>query len=134
MNTSILFKKCYCIWRHRAKSNAYHPNVGVFRIPSLSSQIYATHHPHHHLFHAACLPKYIGQTVGTWIVNEVSSPEVEELMMAFEAMSTIVKFANITLGSGNVEVAKQNYVEALVLFKKLGNDRGVRGRATCVSW
>lgn len=62
---------------------------------------------------------------GTWIVNDVTSPEVEELMTAFKAMTTVVKFANITLGSGNINVAEQNYLDAFVLFKKLGNDRGV---------
>lgn len=59
------------------------------------------------------------------MVNDVTSPEVEELMTAFEAMSTVVKFANIKLESGDVDVAQQNYFEAKVLFTKLGNDRGV---------
>lgn len=46
-------------------------------------------------------------------------------MTAFEAMTSVVKFANITLGTGNIDVAQQNYIDALFLFKKLGNDRGV---------
>lgn len=66
-------------------------------------------------------------------MNDISSPEVEELMKAFEAMTTIIKFANISLGGGDIQEAKKNYVDALVLFKKLGNDRGVRRRSTCVS-
>ena len=59
------------------------------------------------------------------MVNDTSSPEVEELMKAFESMSTVVKFANTTLASGDVTAAKLIYVEALMLFTKLGNDRGV---------
>lgn len=59
------------------------------------------------------------------MVNDVTSPEVEELIKAFQAMTTVVKFANMTLGSGDIDVAQQNYVDALVLFTKLGNDRGV---------
>eukprot|EP00752_Nemacystus_decipiens_P005758 g5207.t1 len=65
------------------------------------------------------------KAAGTWMVNDVTSPEVEELMTAFEAMSTVVKFANIKLASGDVDIAQQNYTEAKVLFTKLGNDRGV---------
>lgn len=68
----------------------------------------------------ACL-----QAAGPWIVNEISSPEVDKLIEAFKAMTTVVKFANMTLGSGNIDLAEHNYVDALVLFKKLGNDRGV---------
>lgn len=59
------------------------------------------------------------------MVNDTSSPEVEELMKAFESMSTVVKFANTTLASGDIAAAKGIYVEALTLFTKLGNDRGV---------
>lgn len=59
------------------------------------------------------------------MMNEVSSPEVEELINAFGAMTTVVKFANMTLASGDMAAAKSNYVDALILFKKLGNDRGV---------
>ncbi|CAN0020957.1 unnamed protein product [Scytosiphon promiscuus] len=65
------------------------------------------------------------QAVGPWIVNDVTSPEVEELMTAFQAMSTVVKFANMSLTSGDVDIAVGNYIEAKVLFTKLGNDRGV---------
>eukprot|EP00903_Cladosiphon_okamuranus_P013851 g12888.t1 len=65
------------------------------------------------------------KTAGTWMVNDVTSPEVEELMTAFEAMLTVVKFANMKLASGDVDIAQQNYTEAKVLFTKLGNDRGV---------
>lgn len=64
--------------------------------------------------------------MGSWIVNEVSSPEVEELIEAFKAMSTVVKAANISLRSGNLVMAKENYVNALILFKKLEDERGVR--------
>ena len=56
----------------------------------------------------------------------MSSPEVEELMEAFKAMSTVVKAANINLRSGDLHIAEQNYVDALILFKKLENERGVR--------
>ena len=59
-------------------------------------------------------------------MNEVSCPEVEELMEACKAMSTVVKAANINLRSGELAIAKHNYIDALILFKKLGNDRGVR--------
>ncbi|CAN0297621.1 unnamed protein product, partial [Ectocarpus sp. 8 AP-2014] len=65
------------------------------------------------------------QAPGTWMVNDISSPEVEELMDAFEQMSTIVKFANTTLATGNTAEARRIYVGALALFTKLGNDRGV---------
>lgn len=65
------------------------------------------------------------KAAGAWIVNDVTSPEVEELMTAFEAMSTVVKFANMKLASGDVDIARENYTEAKVLFTKLGNDRGV---------
>lgn len=59
-------------------------------------------------------------------MNETSSPEVEELMEAFKAMSTVVKAANINLRSGDLQIAEKNYVDALILFKKLENERGVR--------
>ncbi|CAN0496462.1 unnamed protein product, partial [Laminaria digitata] len=59
------------------------------------------------------------------MVNEISCPELEELLEAFESMATVVKFANVSLEGGDIELAKQNYVDALILFKKLGNDRGV---------
>lgn len=59
------------------------------------------------------------------MVNTVTSPELEDLMKAFGAMTTIVKFANMTLGKGNIEVAKKNYLEALQLFTMLGNSKGV---------
>lgn len=62
------------------------------------------------------------------MLNEVSCPEVEELMETFKTMTTVVKFANVSLESGNVEAAQQSYVEALVLFKKLQNSRGVSER------
>ncbi|CAM9102277.1 unnamed protein product [Ectocarpus fasciculatus] len=62
---------------------------------------------------------------GTWIVNDVTSPEVEELMKAFQEMTTVVKAANMELDGGDVDVAQKNYVEAKVLFLKLGNQRGV---------
>lgn len=60
------------------------------------------------------------------MVNDVSCPELEELIKAFESMATVVKFANMSLQGGDLELARQNYVAALILFKKLGNDRGVR--------
>lgn len=63
--------------------------------------------------------------MGSWIVNEVSSPEVEDLIEAFKAMSTVVKAANMSLKSGNLSVARENYVNALILFKKLEDERGV---------
>lgn len=58
-------------------------------------------------------------------MNEISCPELEELIKAFESMATVVKFANMSLHDGDLELARQNYVNALILFKKLGNDRGV---------
>ncbi|CAM9127088.1 unnamed protein product [Scytosiphon promiscuus] len=65
------------------------------------------------------------QDPGLWMLNEVSCPEVEELMETFKTMTTVVKFANVSLESGNVEAAYQSYKDALILFKKLKNDRGV---------
>ncbi|CAN0442441.1 unnamed protein product, partial [Ectocarpus fasciculatus] len=59
------------------------------------------------------------------MVNDISSPEVEELMDAFEQMNTVVKFANTTLATGNTAEAQRIYVGALALFRKLGNERGV---------
>lgn len=64
------------------------------------------------------------------MLNEVSCPEVEKLMDTFNSMTTVVKFANVSLESGNVEAAQQSYVDALVLFKKLQNSRGVSERLT----
>lgn len=46
-------------------------------------------------------------------------------MQTFKSMTTVIKFANLTLESGNVEEAHQGYHDALVLFTKLNNDRGV---------
>ena len=63
-------------------------------------------------------------------MNDITSPEVEELMMAFEAMTTVIKFANVTMGTGDIDVAQQNYVDAKILFTKLGNDRGVSSYST----
>ena len=60
------------------------------------------------------------------MVNEVSCPEVEQLMEAFRAMSTVVKASNMNLRSGDLDVAEKNCIDALILFEKLGNDRGVR--------
>lgn len=57
--------------------------------------------------------------------NESSCPEVEELMDAFKTMTFVVKFANEPLESGDVDAAQQNNMEALTLFKKLKNARGV---------
>lgn len=65
------------------------------------------------------------QGAGTWLVNEISCPELEELLEAFESMATVVKFANVSLEGGDIDLAEQNYVDALILFKKLRNDRGV---------
>ena len=48
-----------------------------------------------------------------------------DLKKAFESMSTVVKFANTIVASGDVTAARIIYVEALMLFTKLGNDRGV---------
>lgn len=59
------------------------------------------------------------------MLNDVSCPEVEGLMDAFKKMSTVVKFANTSLKSGNVAVAQESYTDALILFKKLENSRGV---------
>ena len=59
------------------------------------------------------------------MLNDVSCPEVEDLIDAFKKMSTVVKFANTSFESGNVEMALQSYTEALILFKKLKNPRGV---------
>ena len=64
-------------------------------------------------------------------MNDVSCPELEELIKAFESMATVVKFANMSLEGGDLELAKQNYIDALILFKKLGNDRGVSGCVVC---
>lgn len=63
-------------------------------------------------------------------MNDITSPEVEELMTAFEAMTTVIKFANVTMGTGDIDVAQQNYVDAKILFAKLGNDRGVSSYST----
>lgn len=63
-------------------------------------------------------------------MNDITSPEVEELMTAFEAMTTVIKFANVTMGTGDIDVAQQNYVDAKILFTKLGNDRGVSSYST----
>lgn len=43
----------------------------------------------------------------------------------FKSMATAVTFPNIYLEGGDIKLAKQKYVNALILFKKLGNDRGV---------
>lgn len=58
-------------------------------------------------------------------MKEMSCPELGELIQAFESMATVVEFANVTLEGGDIELAKKNYVRALFLFKKLGNERGV---------
>lgn len=98
----------------------------MFRKPSPPFQINAISYLHRLVLLSFLCPNCIVQAAGTWLVNDISSPEVEELVKAFETMTTIIKFANVTLGSGNIKIAKQTYVDALVLFKKLGNDRGVR--------
>lgn len=46
-------------------------------------------------------------------------------MGAFKGIATIVKFANLTLGRGDLEAAYQGYHDALILFTKLNNSRGV---------
>lgn len=65
------------------------------------------------------------KAVGTPIVNDQRSPEEAELMQAFQEMVTIVEFANTTLGAGNLTAACHRYEAASMLFKKLGNGRGV---------
>ncbi|CAM9362022.1 unnamed protein product [Ectocarpus fasciculatus] len=65
------------------------------------------------------------QDAGRWMFNETSCPEVEELMEAFKTMTTVVKFANVSVESGDVGAAQQSYMDALTLFKKLKNARGV---------
>lgn len=57
--------------------------------------------------------------------NEITCPEVEDLMDAFQSMTTIIKFGNQTLESGNLDAAHKNYCDALFLFTKLNNGRGV---------
>lgn len=78
------------------------------------------------IFSRARFVSRVPQGVGTWMLNDVSSPEVEGLLRAFEGMRTIVKFANMTLSTGNIDDALKNYESALIMFKKLGNERGVR--------
>ena len=51
-------------------------------------------------------------------------------MTAFEAMTTVINFANVTMGTGEIDVAQQNYIDAKFLFTKLGNDRGVSRPST----
>ena len=70
-----------------------------------------------------------------WILNEITCPEVEELMDAFKSMTTIIHFGNQTLGTGDLEAAHKSYCDALFLFTKLSNDRGVssRGLYVCVT-
>lgn len=65
------------------------------------------------------------QAPGTWMVNKVTCCEMVDLMKVFESMSTIVKFANTTLGKGGAEAAKKIYIEALRLFTMLENGKGV---------
>jgi len=65
------------------------------------------------------------QAPGLWVVNGASSPEIDEFIEAFKQMSTVVKFANTTLASGDLAGARKNYVEALTLFRILNNDKGV---------
>ena len=59
------------------------------------------------------------------MVNGSSSPEIEEFVSVFNQMSTVVKFANTTLASGDLAAAKKNNVEALTLFTMLENEKGV---------
>ncbi|CAB1113047.1 unnamed protein product [Ectocarpus sp. CCAP 1310/34] len=70
------------------------------------------------------------QPPGTRIVhdmpsNDMLSPEVDDLVEAFESMNTAVKFANTTLATGNMAAAKSIYLDALKLFIKLENERGI---------
>lgn len=60
------------------------------------------------------------------MLNDVSCPEVNQLIDAFKSMVTIVKSANLTIGRGDLDITRQIYVEALILFTKLENTRGVR--------
>ncbi|CAM9131372.1 unnamed protein product [Ectocarpus fasciculatus] len=78
-----------------------------------------------YVVHALNRMDFSRQPPGTWIVNDMSSPEVDELMDAFEQMNTIVKFANTTLATGNMAAAKDIYMDALKFFTKLENERGV---------
>lgn len=59
------------------------------------------------------------------MLNEINCPEVEDLVDAFKTMTTIICFGNQTLGSGDLDTAHKNYCDALFLFKKLNNHRGV---------
>lgn len=41
-------------------------------------------------------------------------------------MTTVIKFYGTSLRTGDLEAAQKNYMDALVLFEKIGNYRGVR--------
>lgn len=56
----------------------------------------------------------------------MTSSEVEELVDAFKAMTAAIHFANVTMETGDIDAAQQNYTDAKFLYTKLGNDRGVR--------
>lgn len=47
-------------------------------------------------------------------------------MRAFEDMTTVIRFYGTSLRTGDLEAAQKNYMDALVLFEKIGNYRGVR--------
>ena len=53
------------------------------------------------------------------------SPELEDLVRSFENMTTVIKFSTTSLRNGDLEAAQKKYMDALVLFEKLGNYRGV---------
>lgn len=65
-------------------------------------------------------------------MKEVSSPEVEELVKAFKAMSDAIKNANMNLRIGNLSVARKNYINAMILFKKLEDERQVKTIERCI--
>eukprot|EP00937_MAST-01D_sp_MAST-1D-sp2_P006036 g6036.t1 len=54
-----------------------------------------------------------------------ASPEMAVLMKVCDQMGTVVKFANVSLQSGNVAAARTSYEEALQLFTALRNKKGV---------
>lgn len=120
-STMVSLNRPWCSW-------FYVRYLLLYKISSSSSRIeWITAVSDFVSFFRACVcrPFVSSQEPGSWMLNEVSSPEVDKLVDAFLGMTTILKSGNLTLSSGNMELAQKIYEDALILYKKLENDRGV---------
>lgn len=112
---------------HRFDIAAYPPNTHIYAREHINTREKCTKLSN--TFIPATMKNWFtcmfSKDAGLWMPDEIGCPEVSELIDAFKGMTAVIYLANLTLGNGNVEAAHRSYRDALVLFTKLNNSRGV---------